>query len=184
MKSNILLILSIITILLVSGCKIIEEEPKEKIVEFGKIITFDYASGFDNGTLFDTSIEAAAIEAGIFDPNRIYKPVTVVYGQGTFFPGLEEILLGMKERETKNVRIPPIKAYGIIIENSSRVLPKSSLKGIGEIKIGQVIDIVIGGNQSIPSYIKEIREDEITVDLNHPLAGNYIQFAIILKSIE
>jgi len=183
MKSTILLLLSILILLLVSACKTIDE-PKEKVVEFGKTITFDYAAGFDNGTLFDTSFEIAAREAGIYDPNRIYEPVTIVYGEGTFFPGLEQAFLGMKEEETKNIRIPPEKAYGIKIENSTRVLPKDSIKGTGEIEVGQIIEIVVSGGQRVPSYIKEIGEENITVDLNHPLAGQHIQFAIILKSIE
>jgi len=182
MKSTILLLLTLIILLLVSACKTIEE-PKEKVVEFGKTITFDYAAGFDNGTLFDTSFEVAAREAGIYDPDRIYEPVTIVYGEGTFFPGLEQALLGMKEGELKNIRIPAENAYGKKIENSTRVLPKDSIKGTGEIEIGQIIDIVVSGGQRVPSYIKEIGGENITVDLNHPLAGHNVQLSILLKSI-
>jgi len=90
----------------------------------------------------------------------------------------------MKEGETKNVRIPPDKAYGLIIRDSIRVLPKDLIKGTGEIKVDQIIEIVVSGGQRVPSYIKEIGEENITVDLNHPLAGEYVQFSIILKSIE
>ena len=185
MKFPKIALFCIVLLFLVSACKTIEEEPKEKIVEFGKTITFDYAAGFDNGTLFDTSFEIAAIEAGIYNPDRIYEPITLVYGEGTFFPGLEEALLGMKTDETKNVRIPPDKAYGVFIEDSIRILPKNSIKGTGEMKVGQIIDIVVSGGQRVPSYIKEIGEENITVELkNHPLAGEYIQFSIIVRSIE
>jgi len=183
MKSTILLLLSILILLLVSACKTIEE-PKEKVVELGKTITFDYAAGFDNGTLFDTSFELVAIEAGIYDTNRIYEPVTIVYGQGTFFPGLEEALLGMKEEETKNIRIPPEKAYGIKIENSTRVLQKTTIDNYENLKIDDVVTVVAPNGDRINTYVKEIGEENITVDLNHPLAGQYVQFAIILKSIE
>ena len=150
----------------------------------GKTITFDYAAGFDNGTLFDTSFETAAREAGIYNPDRPYQPIKIIYGKDPLILGLGEALLGMKADETKNVRIPPDKAYGVFIEDSTRVLPKNSIKGTDEIKVGQMIEIVALGGQRVPSYIKEIGEENITVDLNHPLAGEYIQFAIIVKSIE
>ena len=181
MRLTILLPSLFILLLLISACKIVEKEP---VVEPGKTITFDYAAGFDNGTLFDTSFETVAKEAGIYDPNRIYQPVKMVYGRGTFFPGLEEALLGMKAGDIKNIRIPPDKAYGAFIEGSIMVLPKDSIKGKGEIKVGQVIDIIIADGQSVPAYIKEIGEENITVDFNRPLAGEFIQFSIILKSIE
>ena len=90
----------------------------------------------------------------------------------------------MKVGDIKNIRIPPDKAYGAFIEGSIMVLPKDSIKGKGEIKVGQVIDIIIADGQSVPAYIKEIGEENITVDFNRPLAGEFIQFSIILKSIE
>lgn len=181
MKPAILFVFYIILLISITSCKVTENEP---VVELGKTITFDYAAGFDNGTLFDTTFEAVAVEAGIFDPNRIYEPAKIVYGEGSLFPGLEEALLGMKEGEAKNVRIPPDKAYGLIIRDSIRVLPKDLIKGTGEIKVDQIIEIVISGGQRVPSYIQEIGEENITVDLNHPLAGEYVQFSIILRSIE
>lgn len=175
----------ILILFLVSACKPAEKvkEEKEIVAEFGKTIVFDYAAGFDNGTLFDTTFESAAREAGIYNPNRIYEPMSLVFNKGTLFPGLEESLIGMKQGEIRNVRIPPNKAYGIKIENSTRVLPKDSIKGIGEIEVGKMIEIVVPGGQRVPSYVKEIGEENITVDLNHPLAGEYIQFSIILRNI-
>src|SRR3989338_2301715 len=97
----------IVLLLLVSACKTAEKKEQEPVVEFGKTITFDYAAGFDNGTLYDTSFEDAAKKAGIYNPARAYKPVTIVLNKGALFPGLEEALLGMKADETKNIRIPP-----------------------------------------------------------------------------
>src|SRR3989344_5855192 len=88
-----------VLLLLISSCKTKEQEEteKEKIVELGKTIVFDYAIGFDNGTLFDTSFEDVAKQAGIYDLNRVYKPIRLVYAKDSFFPGLQEALLGMKE---------------------------------------------------------------------------------------
>ena len=90
----------------------------------------------------------------------------------------------MKEEETKNIRIPPDKAYGTKIENSTRVLPKTTIDNYENLKIDDVVTIVDRDGNKINTYVKEIEEENIIVDLNHPLAGQYIQFAIILRSIE
>ena len=169
-------------LLLISACN--AAEPEEKVVEFGKTITFDYAAGFDNGTLFDTTFEVAAVEAGIYDSDRLYESVKVVYGKDPLFPGLEEVLLGMKEGETKNIRIPPNKAYGTKIENSTVILPKTTLDNHENLKINDIVTIVVAGNNRINTYVKEIGEENITLDINHPLAGEFVQFAIIVRSIE
>ena len=184
MKFSKLLPFCIVLLILVSACKTAEKKEKEPAVEFGKTITFDYAAGFDNGTLFDTSFEDAAKKAEIYDPNKVYKPVTMAYNKGSLFPGLEEALLGMKAGEVKNIRIPPHKAYGELIENSIIVLPKTSINNYENLKINDMVTIVTSDNKRANTYVKKIGEENITVDLNHPLAGEYIQFAIILRSIE
>lgn len=183
MKSQKILLLCIVFLFLVSACKLIEEKPKEKIVEFGKTVAFDYAAGFDNGTLFDTTFEIAAKEAGIYDPGRVYQPVTLVYGGDPLFPGLQEALLGMKEGETKNARIPPNKAYGEKIEGSTTVLPKTSVSNYETLKINDVVAIVGSDGNRINAYIKEIGSENVTLDLNHPLAGYYVQFSVLVRSI-
>lgn len=172
----------IVLLLLVSACKTAEK--KEPAVEFGKTITFDYAAGFDNGTLYDTSFEDVAKKAGIYNPDRVYEPITIIFNKGSLFPGLEEALLGMKADEIKNIRIPPNKAYGVLIENSTAVLPKASINNSKNLKINDMVTVATAEGKKIITYVKRIGEENITLDLNHPLAGNYIQFSIILRSIK
>jgi FKBP-type peptidyl-prolyl cis-trans isomerase 2 len=181
MKSVILFPCCLILLLLISACNVIENEP---VVELGKTITFDYAAGFDNGTLFGTTFELAARESGIYDPNIIYEPLTLVYGQDPLFPGLQESLLGMKEEEIRNVRIPPAKAYGEKIEDSITALSKTSIDNNENLRINDIITIVTPEGNRISAFVKKIGEEDITVDLNHPLAGEFIQFSIIVRSIE
>jgi len=97
---------------------------------------------------------------------------------------LEEALLGMKAGETKNIRIPPNKAYGALIENSTAVFPKTSINNYENLKINDMVTIATAEGKKINTYIKKIGEENITVDLNHPLAGQYVQFSIIVRSIE
>ena len=180
MKNPVLCIAFVLLLISVSSCKTAE---KELTVGHGKTITFDYAAGFDNGTLFDTTFEIAAKEAGIYDSGRVYQPVNLVYGTDPLFPGLQEALLGMKEGEIKNVRIPPNKAYGEKIEGSTAIMPKEEISNYDSLKINDIVTVAAPDGSRINAYVKEIGEENVTLDLNHPLAGQYVQFSIILKSI-
>ena len=62
--------------------------------------------------MFDTSLRAEAIKAGLYNPARDYKPLQVVVGAHQVISGFEEALLTMRVNETKEVTIPPEKAYG------------------------------------------------------------------------
>ena len=183
MKNAVLCSASVLLLVLASACSV-NEEQENPAVDLGKKITLDYAAGFDNGTLFDTSFEVAAKEAGIYDSRKVYQPVILVYGRDTLFPGLQEALLGMKIGEVKNVRIPPNKAYGEKIEGSAINLPKTSVSNYETLKLNDVVAIVGSDENRVNAYVREIGSENITLDLNHPLAGQYVQFSIILRNVE
>ena len=183
MKYSESIILVFILLFLVSACKN-NEVIGEKVVKTGSTVAFDYAAGFVNGTLFDTSIKDAAVKAGIFDPNRVYQPENVVIGQDPLIPGLLEALTGMKEGETKNVIIPPEKAYGARIENATNVVSKSIFDQPEQLRVGGIIVINTPEGDRIPVFVKDLNQENVTIDQNHPLAGKTVQFAVIVRSIK
>jgi FKBP-type peptidyl-prolyl cis-trans isomerase 2 len=78
----------------------------------GDTVSVHYLGKFPGGKVFDTSMKAEAIKAGIFSPARDYKPLQVVLGTHQVIAGFEEALVGMKVNDTKEVTLPPEKAYG------------------------------------------------------------------------
>jgi peptidylprolyl isomerase len=78
----------------------------------GDTISVHYIGKFPGGKTFDTSMKAEATKAGLYNPARDYKPLQVVLGAHQVIQGFEEALVGMKVNETKEVTIPPEKAYG------------------------------------------------------------------------
>jgi len=175
----------ILLILATAGCQTKEgREDAAKIAGPGSTVVFDYAAGFDNGTLFDTSLEEAARKAGIFEVSRIYHPESVVIGKDPLIPGLIEALTGMTEGETKNVRIPPEKAYGAIVKNATRVVPKNNFDQPEKLKVDGIIFIETTEGARSPVFIKDVNGENVTIDYNHPLAGKFIQFAILVRGVE
>ena len=184
MKEKFLAFACIFLLLLSLGCAKKIEQKKDPVVEPGKKVTFDYAAGFTNGTIFDTSFEEVAKKAGIYDSNRTYQPVVLKYGTDPLLPGYQEAMLGMKEGEVRNVIIPPSKAYGDIKKNATLSLSKTRIQGQQDMRIGSVITLMGPNNVKVPVYITKIGDENITVDINHPLAGFPIQFSVVVRKIE
>ncbi|KYC45256.1 MAG: FKBP-type peptidyl-prolyl cis-trans isomerase [Candidatus Methanofastidiosum methylothiophilum] len=106
MRKYVYVVILTALLLLSAGCAI------EKKVEKGDTVKVDYIGKLQDGTVFDTSILEEARNAGIYNQNRIYEPLTLKIGDGSTIPGFENGLLGMKEGETKTISIPPEQAYG------------------------------------------------------------------------
>ena len=81
-------------------------------VQKGDTVSVHYLGKFPGGKVFDTSMKAEAVKAGLFSPARDYKPLQVVIGGHQVISGFEEALMGMKVNETKEVTLHPEKAYG------------------------------------------------------------------------
>ncbi len=82
------------------------------IAQNGDSVSVHYVGKFPGGRAFDTSMKSEAIKSGLYSPARDYKPLQVVLGAHQVIQGFEEALLGMKVNETKEITIPPEKAYG------------------------------------------------------------------------
>lgn len=84
----------------------------ELTAQKGDTISVHYVGKFPGGKVFDTSMKSEAGKAGLFNPARDYKPLQVVLGAHQVISGFEDALTGMKVNETKEVTLPPEKAYG------------------------------------------------------------------------
>lgn len=84
----------------------------EVTAQNGDTVFVHYLGKFPGGKVFDTSMKSEAIKSGLFNPARDYKPLQVVLGRHQVISGFEEALIGMKVNETKEVTLPPERAYG------------------------------------------------------------------------
>ena len=141
-------------------------------------ISFSYA------TPLTISFEDVAKKAGIYRDNEEYGPRRIVVGKDEIIKGVEEALIGMKEGEANTVTIPPEKAYGSYDAGGIRFLQKSTFEGLSEnVKPGDTISIKTASS-IVPARVLNTTEQGLIIDLNHPLAGKPVVFAIILRKIE
>jgi FKBP-type peptidyl-prolyl cis-trans isomerase 2 len=78
----------------------------------GDTVRVHYVGRFPGGKVFDTSMEKEAINAGIRQKGRDYKPLTITLGKGQVIKGFNDAIIGMKPGEEKTVTLPPELAYG------------------------------------------------------------------------
>src|SRR5271169_2639304 len=120
-----------------------------------QVVSFDYVLTAKGGKVIDASTKG--------------KPLIFISGLGQIIPGLEAILLAMKPLDKKTVTIEAKEAYGIYDENLIYKVDRSKLPN-PEIKIGDMFEVGEGDNFA-PVTITAINGAEITLDGNHPLAG-------------
>lgn len=157
-----------------------EEMTKDtsKRIENGDIISVDYVGKLEDGTLFDTSVKEAAIEAGIYNQRRDYNPLTFTVGAGQMIKGFDEGVVGMRVGEEKTLTIPPEEAYGEYREELAREIPVNAVDFTPEVGMKLITDSGLTGT------ITEVSENNFVVNFNHELAGKTLIFLVRIVSVE
>lgn len=177
-------VLLLVSIIFVSGCTDKEsEEGDSRTVKSGDTVKVDYTGKLEDGTVFDTSREDAAKQAGIYVEGREYAPLNFVVGSGQVIQGFDEGVIGMKIGEEKTLKIPPEKAYGEYDKAKILAVPIEELNLTNRSEIPEVGQTLrdMNGNQY---KVTAVNDTHVTFDANHELAGKTLTFDIKLISIE
>jgi FKBP-type peptidyl-prolyl cis-trans isomerase 2 len=151
----------------------------------GDSVTIEYVGRLDDGRVFDTSDEELAREEGIDEEysERRFEPLTVTVGDDRVITGLQEALIGMAEGETGTITIPPAKAYGEHSEGRVASYDRAEFEemiGDRELDIGFEVETEDG----LPGEVVDIDPGEVTVDFNHELAGETLEFELEILEVD
>ena len=127
-----------------------------------QVISFDYVLTAKGGQVIDASTKG--------------KPLVFISGLGQIIPGLENILIEMGVSEKRTVTIEAKEAYGVHDPRLIYKVDRSKLPA-SEIKVGDMFEAG-EGEHFAPVTITAINNDEVTLDGNHPLAGEDLTFAV------
>jgi len=176
--------LLLVSIILGSGCMDNGSEGESsRAVKPGDTVQVDYTGKLENGTVFDTSREDVAKQAGVYVDGKKYVPLTFAVGSGQVIQGFDEGVVGMKVGEEKTLRIPPEKAYGKYEEARVLAIPIKELNLTNRSELpeaGQTIRDTYGNQFKVTV----VNNTHITIDTNSELAGKTLIFDIKLVSIE
>jgi len=139
-------------------------------VQDGDKVSLHYTGTLNDGTVFDSS------ESG--------QPLSFTMGSGEVIQGFEEGIRGMEVGETRYISIAPEQAYGEYYEELVRVVPREAFPPEVTPAIGMGFELELPSGQSLPIRIIDIEDNEVTLDANHLLAGETLNFKIRLVSID
>lgn len=142
-------------------------------VKKGDKVVVNYTGTLDDGTVFDTSYH-----------EEHAHPIEFEVGNGQLIKGFDKGVIGMEVGEEKELKIKPEDAYGYKNQELIQNIPKESFKDIDKPEIGMVIELTTPEGQIFPGTITSINDKDITVDFNHPLAGQNLNFKIKLEEIK
>jgi len=117
------------------------------------------------------------VDGVVVDSSDGKDPLTYVQGEGQIIPGLEEEIGGMAQGDKKDVTVSPEKGYGESDPRGFQTVPKEMFKDAGNINVGDHTEGQIEG-RPFRARITEVSGDQVTLDLNHPLAGKTLHFAV------
>ena len=118
-----------------------------------------------------------------FDSSAGREPLEFEIGSGSVIKGFDDGVSGMKVGEKKTINIPVDEAYGQRSEDMLIEFPKDRFPKDMEIKEGMQLMMSNGTGQNIPVIVVEVKDDDVILDANHPLAGEDLIFDIELVEI-
>ena len=132
----------------------------------GDKVRVHYTGTLSDGTQFDTSAQRGPLEISL--------------GIGEVVPGFENAVMGMAEGETKTVTIDPNEAYGQRNPQLVHVVERERLPAEVDIQVGATLQASDGEGNVMRLVVVEFDDANVTMDGNHPLAGQALTFELTL----
>ncbi|MFC1501468.1 peptidylprolyl isomerase [Elusimicrobiota bacterium] len=140
------------------------------MIKQGSRVKLEYIGKLEDGTVFDKSQKE--------------KPLDFVVGAGTVIRGFEDGVKGMNIGDEKSITIEPDLGYGLRDESLVMKFEKSVVPDNIKLERGMPLKLNLSNGNMVEATVVDVGEDNIIVDLNHPLAGKTIIFDLKILSIE
>ncbi len=133
-----------------------------------KVVTISYTLKDDDGQVLDTS--------------EGREPLVYLHGANNIIPGLESALDGKGAGDTLSVRIAPEQAYGLRDDNMQQDVPREMF-GDMDVKVGAQYHAAGPDGQPVVVTVIATDDESVTVDGNHPLAGQHLNFDVTVLEV-
>ncbi len=120
----------------------------------------------------------------VFDSSEGREPLEFTIGEGQVIPGFDVGVKGMQVGEEKTISIVADDAYGQVREELIQDVEKSALPEDIKPEVGLKLVSKTQDGKEIPLIVTEVKENAITVDANHPLAGEDLTFNVKMVEIQ
>lgn len=144
------------------------QKNNKQMIKLGSKVSVHYTGKLENGTEFDSSLGR--------------DPLQFTVGEGQLIMGFENGVMGMSPGEEKTIKISPEDGYGPIHESLIITIPRSNVPP--DVQVGAQLQADTQGGHPVVFVVREVNEDNVVMDGNHPLAGKDIYFEVEVISVD
>lgn len=134
-----------------------------------KVVSIDYKLTDDDGETIDSS--------------EGMDPLTYLHGEGNIIPGLENALDDKSVGEQLNVSVSPADGYGERDDKLVHAVPREQFGDESDIEVGMRFRVPTENDEELVVAVVDVKDDAITVDGNHDLAGMTLHFDVTVREI-
>ena len=153
----------------------------------GDKVTIDFTGTLEDGTVFDTTLEHDECETDDCCEDEECGcesgPMELVIGEGEFFEQIENALVGMTPGDKKTVTIPAVDAFGDYDEEKVFSVAREQVPEDIEPHVGQELELTGEDDETMVVTVVAVNDEFITLDANHPLAGEDVTYEFQLVEI-
>ncbi|MEX2488032.1 MAG: peptidylprolyl isomerase [Pseudomonadales bacterium] len=117
------------------------------------------------------------------DSSKDREPLTYLHGTGSIIPGLEQALEGSEEGQNVNVVLEPDDAYGPVNDDLVQAVPKEAFEDVEKVEPGMQFQARGPDGSTQRITVVDVADDSVTVDGNHPLAGQTLNFDVTVEDV-
>ena len=147
--------------------------PNEEIrLEEGSHVELHFEVSLPNGVVIDSTF------------NRP-EPVALTIGDDSLLGGFEKVLMGLKAGDTRTAHLPATDAFGEWQQDNVQHFSPSQFALISDDlpSVGAMIEFNDKGNNSLVGVVSAVNDKQISVDFNHPLAGQDVLFKVAIFKV-
>jgi peptidylprolyl isomerase len=154
-----------------------------KQVKPGDRVKINFNGTLEDGTLFDTTYENDECEDDGCGCGGEGGPLELEIGAEEFFPQVEEALVGMSPGDRKTLTILAADAFGEYDADMISTVPRNQFPDDLNPMLGDDLELVNDDGEGMVVTVIELDDVEVTLDANHPLAGEDLTFEVELVEI-
>lgn len=139
-------------------------------ISAGKKVSLHFAIRFEDGQEVDSTFGKT--------------PANFVLGDGNMLAGFEEGLIGLKSGDKKEMLITPEKGFGLPNPQNLQEMKRKDFPDDMQLEPGLMISFADANKSELPGMVKEVGDDIVVIDFNHPLAGRTLKFEVEILTVE
>lgn len=132
----------------------------------GSQVQLHFEVSLENGTIIDSTFQRP-------------EPVSLTIGDESLLPGFEKVLMNLRAGDTRTAHLDPSQAFGEWNAQNVQLFSPAQFSTTGsQPEIGMMIEFADKGGNTLAGVVSKIDDEGISVDFNHPLAGQSVLFKV------